>query len=566
MSVERQGRNPTVKKKKKPRSVSVGRRKVVGVKKINTFGLGTTKKITKKKVVGKPNTKKTIPKGLTNPRSNNELKHKTKKLNTNNRTNYSQQIMNALDLILQMVPFLTQVNLSSKNIIENFLQTIAKNIDSANKEISLRSFQILKLLYEQNSELILGQLANLRNTSRLKLCKHLIKTDSDLDLDTLAPNGGTDPQRSPRQIRKKGTSKGGTTKKRATQNKDIKTGNEKGTNRTSLRGRKSVGLKRRTRGKSLPRKPVRINNSSLTSNGSNEDFGGIIKSLKKNKATKGTKLTGKKKGSGRGRARARGRGRGGGTGRGRGRGRGRGKGKKKEKEIIEEIEVKLAISTLEQGILDSENEAVENYCDQMETHIQEKGSEDWDPSFPRAIKIILLGLNSENEEIRTRISFTLQTLLETFENKFKSNTKMIIDTIIEESKNSPDNIIQELLTYLPQINKTLSTLQALKTLTPYLPTNDSTTLQIILGIFKDLCPFFAKSELETQITTIITHFKVLLNNNNPKIRRGVVTCIVEFWDIIGEEIESKYLKNVLNSNVLQLIKKFVQQKRKRENY
>ncbi|KAJ3451118.1 hypothetical protein M0812_05159 [Anaeramoeba flamelloides] len=562
---ERQGRNrtrnPSGKKKKKPRSVSVGRRIVVSPKKTKTIRL-RSKKITNKKAVGELTNKKTSKKHLSSPRSvsfdspklsekiskKSCLRNSSQKRNSKDISNYSQQIMNALDLILQMVPFLTQVNLGNENILENFLQTINKNIDSVNKEISSRSFQILELLYKQNSELVLGHLANLSNTPRIKLSKHLKKIDSDLDLNTTIPKGTIGSprlQRSPRRIKKKVKSNGCITKKLVKGNKGGKIGNEKGTNRSSLRARKSAGIKRRTRGKSSPRKSNRIkNSSSLTNSHSKEDLGDITNSLKKINATKETKLLDRKLGKGRGKV----------------------KGKQKEKVTIENSEIKLAISALEQGILDSESKSVENCCDQMKTLIQEKGSEDWDPFFPRAIKIILLGLNSENEEIRSRISFAFQILFQTFENKFKSKTKMIIDTIIEESKNSSDLIVQELLTYLSQINKTLDTQQALKTLTPYLSTKDNSTLQIIMCILKDLCQLLTKKELETQITPIIIHFKDLLNNSNPKIRRGVVTCIVDFWEIIGQEIESKYLKNVLKNDVLQLIKRFVQQKRKRRNY
>ncbi|KAJ3423421.1 clip-associated protein [Anaeramoeba flamelloides] len=513
--------------KKKPRSLSVGKRSTIGR--------------SKKGISSKPNIRKPIKKTTNTPtrklkpkeeRAQTSQRPKSKKpiekpkkglvLNVtgNGRKGNKEQenLVNLLDLIHQVIGILPTTYFEDTTNIQAIVNKTASTFKTNSQELKSKTSQILEDVYQQNKSSLIEIITDLPPKSG-----NLISTTLEDYSSIKIPLKNSHTKKTKMKAKSKPKPKL-KPKPKPNNNND----NKDNVKRTPLRGRRNTigsGIKlKRKRGKSAGRKPLKINRNNNSTN-DEQDFDSIVSSLKSTKK----KLPRK--------------------------------GLKKRSTQTIGTKISPFVAPFKQACLTEKD--LEGQCEKMETLAETAPKSDWEISFPKVIENTFIGLFSKNENISSRISLTLLSLFENQPNCFKKHTKFVIDKFLKYGENADQLILEETLTYIPQMANLLNSNLALSSLVNYFKKGNENILNFCLIFLKNICSNITKSQLENQMNKLMENFKNLINHKDNKIRRGVVSCIVEFWLIIGPEIEQKYFVDYIKPNAINLIKIFIKQKQKK---
>ncbi|KAJ3437519.1 hypothetical protein M0812_16682 [Anaeramoeba flamelloides] len=507
---ERKGRNAN-RTKRKPRSLSLGKRAAIGRKKKGISSKTNNRKPVTKTTSGQ--TKRLKPKEekaptTTKPKIKSPRERRKKPLsgsfngNDKKKNKEQENLVNILDLIHQVIGILPTTYFEDQINIKQIINKTSSNLKKNSKVLKGKTTQIYEGVYQRNKSGLIecvtelpskvGSLISkaLENYSTIKIP---INDNRDDDDNSNGISSNVNKVQEPRRRSRRNTINSG------------------------MDGKKK-------RGKSLGRKPSKLGRTSNRVN-DEQDFDSLISSLKPKKK----KLT--RKGS-----------------------------KKRNSQTIE-TKISPFVAPFKEACLNGID--LESSCEKIESLADSAPKSDWEISFPMVIESTFIALFSKNENIRSRTSLTLQLLTEMQPHCFKKYTNFVIDKFLKYAgANADQTILEESLSNIPMVADILDSHLALNCLVNYLDQQNEFILNPILVFLKNVCSSIDKLQLENQMNKIMSYFKNIINHKDNKIRRGVVSCIVSFWLIIGPQIEQKYFVEVIKPNVINLIKKFVQRTKK----
>ncbi|KAJ6232973.1 clip-associated protein [Anaeramoeba flamelloides] len=512
--------------KKKPRSLSVGKKSTIGRSKKGISSKPNTRKPIKKTT--STQTRKLKPKEeraqiSQRPKSKKPIEKPKKTLVLNVNSNGSkdnkeqENLVNLLDLIHQVIGILPTTYFEDRTNIQAIVNKTASALKTNSQELKSKTSQILEDVYQHNKSSLIGIITDLPPKSG-SLISTALEDYSSIKIPL--KNSTTKATKTKAKSKTKPNPK--------TNPKPNGNGNKDNAKRAPMRGRRNTigsGIKaKKKRGKSVGRKPLKINRNNNSTN-NEQDFDSIVSSLKSTKK----KLPRK--------------------------------GLKKRSTQTIGTKISPFIAPFKQACLTEMD--LESQCEKMERLAETAPKSDWEISFPKVIENTFIGLFSKNENISSRISLTLLSLFENQPNCFKKHTKFVIDKFLKYGENADQLTLEETLTYIPQLANLLNSNLALSSLVNHFKKGNENILNFCLIFLKNICSNITKSQLENHMNKLMENFKNLINHKDNKIRRGVVTCIVEFWLIIGPEIEQKYFVDYIKPNAINLIKIFIKQKQKK---